>query len=301
MREATLQDYKSRILRVLVHIQRHLDDELDLDRLAGVAAFSPYHFHRVFRGMVGESVKSHVRRLRLERAATRLKLSRHPVTTIALDSGYRSHEAFTRAFRELFGDSPSEFRSTRTVAPRAPVPSGVHYGGSDGPVDFRPCEHEGQTMQVTIEEVEPIRVAFMRHVGPYDQCGQTWDRFLTWAGAEGLVGGAPRFIGLCHDDPEITPGTKIRYDACLTVDASFKPVDEIGVQVIEGGPYARATHFGPYHRLGETYAKFLGQWAPRSGRGIRAAPCFEVYLNSPESTDPEDLLTDIYLALEPDR
>ena len=74
MRTVTLQDYKRRLLRVLVHIQQHLDDALGLEELAGLACFSPYHFHRLFKGMVGESVKEHIRRLRLERAASQLKL-----------------------------------------------------------------------------------------------------------------------------------------------------------------------------------------------------------------------------------
>ena len=84
----------------------------------------------------------------------------------------------------------------------------------------------------------------------------------------------------------------------MSVDESFVPVGEIGVQVIPGGDYAMTTHFGPYRKLGDTYAKLLGQWLPRSGRELRAAPCFEVYLNDPQSTDPEDLLTDIHAPLE---
>ena len=91
MRTVTLQDYKRRLLRVLVHIQQHLDDPLELQELAGLACFSPFHFHRIFRGMTGESVKEHVRRLRLERAAGHLKLGTAPVTQIALDAGYASH------------------------------------------------------------------------------------------------------------------------------------------------------------------------------------------------------------------
>jgi AraC family transcriptional regulator len=98
MRESTLEDYQQRLLRVLLHIQNHLDDPLQLDELAEVAHFSPYHFHRIFRGMTGESVKEHVRRLRLERAAHRLRFTGQPVTEIAFDAGYQQHEAFTRAF-----------------------------------------------------------------------------------------------------------------------------------------------------------------------------------------------------------
>ena len=78
MRAVTLQDYKRRMLRVLVHIQEHLDDALALEHLASVACFSPYHFHRIFKGMVGETLQEHIRRLRLERAASQLKLSANP-------------------------------------------------------------------------------------------------------------------------------------------------------------------------------------------------------------------------------
>jgi len=88
-------------------------------------------------------------------------------------------------------------------------------------------------------------------------------------------------------------------DACATVDDNFAPQGEIGVQSISGGEYAVATHFGPYDTLGETYARLMGQWLPRSGREMRSTPCFEVYLNDPNSTAPEDLLTDIHVPLEP--
>ena len=153
-------------------------------------------------------------------------------------------------------------------------------------------------MEVTIVRRGPLRVAFMRHVGRYSTVGKTWDRFLPLAGKEGLLGGGAEFIGLCHDDPEVTPQHRVRYDACVSVDESFRPMGEIGVQVIAGGEYAMTTHFGPYDALGRTYTRLLGQWLPRSGRQLRACPCFEVYLNDPQSTDPKDLITDIYAPLE---
>ena len=87
MKTDTQRDYEARILRVLVHIQTHLGHALDLDELAAIAHFSPYHFHRVFRGMVGEPVIEHVRRLRLERAAHQLKATDSSVTQIAFDAG----------------------------------------------------------------------------------------------------------------------------------------------------------------------------------------------------------------------
>ena len=91
---------------------------------------------------------------------------------------------------------------------------------------------------------------------------------------------------------------KTTNDACVSVDEDFVPKGDIGVQVVAGGDYAVTTHFGPYHKLGDTYTKLLGQWLPRSGRELRSAPCFEVYLNDPQGTEPEDLLTDIYAPLQ---
>src|SRR5436190_9441013 len=153
MRADTEQTYKQRVLRVLVHIQQHLDDALDLDELATVAHFSPYHFHRVFRGMVGESVMEHVRRLRLERAAHRLKFGDQPVTRIAFDAGYETHEAFTRAFGAMFGESPSQFRTTHRALPFRPAPSGVHFLPDGRLDDFHPFVSGGPPMDVRIETV----------------------------------------------------------------------------------------------------------------------------------------------------
>jgi AraC family transcriptional regulator len=153
-------------------------------------------------------------------------------------------------------------------------------------------------MNVKIQTIKPLRVAFLRHVGPYSAVGETWDRFLPILGKDGWLGGRSMLLGVCHDDPEVTPPDKIRYDACLTVGETFTPDGEIGVQVIAGGPYAVTTHYGPYAGLGETYIRLLGHWLPRSGRELRASPCFEVYLNDPQTTEPEDLLTDIYAPLK---
>jgi AraC family transcriptional regulator len=295
MKPVTLHDYKRRILRVLVHIQQHMDDPLRLDELAAIACFSPFHFHRVFRGMVGESVNEYIRRLRLERAASQLKVGKEPVTQIAFGAGYASHEAFTRAFNAWFGASPSGFRALRR--PRLPeVASGLYYRQGRPVLQFRAL-NRGANMKVEIKRIKPLRVAFMRHVGPYQQVDATWEKLLPILGKEGLLGGNPMFIGVCYDDPEVTAPAKLRYDACVTVGQDFPGEGEAGIETIAGGEYAVTSHQGTYNKLGDTYAALMGQWLPRSGRELGAAPCFEVYLNSPESTAPEDLLTDIYVPL----
>ena len=299
MTSTTEQDYRKRILRVLVYIQNHLDEALPLEELARVAYFSPYHFHRVFRGMVGESVKEHVRRLRLERAALRLKNGDQPVTRIALDAGYETHESFTRAFSALFGQPPSRFRASRRAVPLRAAPSGVHFVPGGDVTSFRSYPTGGdRPMNVRIETFSPRRVAFVRHVGPYRQVGHAWGKLAAWAGPRGLFGPDSLAIGVGHDDPDVTPSDKLRYDACITVDGSITPHGEVGVQEVGGGEYAVFTHRGPYETVSQTLARFCGEWLPTSGRELRSAPCLSIFRNSPENTPPEDLLTDIYMPLE---
>ena len=280
MRNGTAESYQERVQRVLVHIENHLEGPLALEDLARVAHFSPYHFHRIFRGMVGESVKEHVRRLRLERAARRLRFTDETVTMIALDSGYQTPESFTRAFDAMFGESPSGFRQSSrdlTAPARERTP--------------------GPPLDVRIERIGPLRLAFVRHVGPYDEVGIAWGKLMSWAGRRGLLGPGMKMMGVVHDDFEITPPETLRYDAALPVDESVQPSGELGIQTLEPREYAAATHRGPYTALGETYARLCGEWLSASGRELLTAPALEFYHNSPMSTAPENLLTTIHLPL----
>ena len=286
------------MLRILVHIQNHLDEALHLEQLAAVAHFSPYHFHRVFRGMVGESVQGHIRRLRLERAAHRLRFTKTPITGIAFEAGYETHEAFTRSFRSRFDTSPSEFRKNRASIP-APDPSAQVPYSPDGSIQkWRGQEKEGYAMYVRTERVEPMKVFFVRHTGPYQEVGNAWTKLFGWAGSKGLVGPMTVAFGVAHDDPAVTPPDRIRYDACLKAASDEQPQGEIGVQTVGGGCFAVTGHIGPYENLGDTYARLCGEWLPDSGRELRSAPALEFYRNSPMNTPPEQLITDIYMPLE---
>src|ERR1700678_702425 len=144
-KQTTLRFYQERLLCVLVHIQQHLDEPLVLDDLARMACLAPYHFHHVFTGMLGGSLARHVRRLRLERAASRLKLTETPVVQIAFEAAYETHESFSRAFRKAFGLSPVQFRAWNGVGARIQVPSGVHYHQQKGPGNFRVAQLKDKT------------------------------------------------------------------------------------------------------------------------------------------------------------
>ncbi len=292
----TQREYHERILRVLIYIQQHLDEAVSLDELARVAYFSPYHFHRIFRGMVGESVMEHIRRLRFERAAFHLKAGHEPVTRIAFDAGYETHEAFTRAFRAMFDRSPTEFRRERQ--PSLPVGGGkVRYIPAGAIQNFIPIEKGENVMQVRIESIAPAHVAFVRHLGPYDRVGQAWGRLFAWAGPRGLCGPRMQAFGLCYDDPDVTPADKIRYDACFVVGPDVKPEADIGIQDVPGGDFAVALHKGPYSTLTQTYAMLIGQWLPASGRTPGPLPSIERYLNNPQTTPESELLTEVCIRL----
>jgi AraC family transcriptional regulator len=282
MKACTGQDYRERIVRTLVHIQEHLDQELDLDEAAAVAAFSRFHFHRIFRGLVGETFREHVRRLRLERAARDLKVLDVPVVQIALAAGFETHEAFTRAFGDMFKVTPSAFRA------------GAHADAGCGYC----APQYGEPPVVEVKELAPMRFVFLRHVGPYNQVGGTWGRLMSWAGRHGLLGPGMKLLGLVHDDPDVTPPDKVRYDAAVTVSRPVQPEGEFGVMEIPGGSYAVYTHKGPYEGLGKAYQRIYGGWLPQSGRALRDSPPFEEYVNSPMDTRPEELVTVLHVPLE---
>jgi AraC family transcriptional regulator len=143
----------------------------------------------------------------------------------------------------------------------------------------------------------PVRVVFLRHAGPYSQVGATWGRLMAWAGMRGLLGPGMKMFGIVHDDPDVTPNDKIRYDAAVAVSRPVEPEGEFGVMDLAGGRYAVATHRGPYEELGKAYQRIYGAWLPESGQELRDVPAFEQYLNSPQSTKPEDLLTLIHVPI----
>src|SRR5580704_8420789 len=186
--KTTWNDYKARILRVLTHVQGHLDEPLDLEALARVACFSSFHFHRVFAAMTGETIADHVRRLRLERAAMALRSGAKEVIQVALDAGYEAHEAFTRAFKAAYGASPTGFRRMAGPIAILAAPSGVHFRQGVPLTTFNTNHITTKVMKVITRKIKPMRVAYLRHVGPYEGTGQTWIDLMACLSADQQIG-----------------------------------------------------------------------------------------------------------------
>ncbi|HLB57158.1 MAG TPA: GyrI-like domain-containing protein [Coxiellaceae bacterium] len=282
------QTYQERILKVLVHIQNHLDDELSLEELASVAYFSPFHFHRIFTALTGESIKSYVRRLRLERATRDLVFTDLSIVQVGERAGYDTQQSFHRAFKEAFNETPKTFREKAT--------EGLSLRAKQNELDANAKE------LVIVKTIEPIVVAFVRHVGPYDHgtIMKSWMQLVAEVGLPHILSDKSEKISIPYDSPETTLAEKLRYDACVTVDQlpNFKAKGAIGVQTIEGGKYAVITHNGSLDTIENAYNILFGVWLPQSGYEPADHPNFMLHRKIPFQISSEDLVTDIYLPLK---
>ncbi|HYD70767.1 AraC family transcriptional regulator [Azospirillum sp.] len=278
---ATILDYSRRIDRVVEHIGTHLDEPLDLARLAEVACFSPYHFHRIYRAFTGETAADTLRRLRLHRAAGELVRSSSEVTAIARRAGYGSVEAFTRAFRQAYGSPPAAYRTRGSLAPPAPT------------ID----ETEDSMNDVTVRDLEPIRVAAIAHRGPYMEIGTAFARLSAWAAGRGLLGPNTRAFGVAYDDPDTVPAAELRSEACLAVGPEVEGEGDVYIREIPGGRHAVLLHKGPYAELHRSYRRLYRDWFPASGFVPADRPAVEEYLNDCRTLPPEEWLTEIRIPL----
>lgn len=295
MKSGTRSFYVQAVQRVIEHAAAHLDEAVALDRLADEACLSPYHFHRVFRGIVGETPLELIRRLRMERAAYRLARSDQSVTSIAFDAGFDTHEAFTRAFRACYATSPSGFRRRKHPRFDLAASCGVHFESRGTIPQFIPRDSGGRSMDVEIKTLPELRVAAVRHIGPYNQISEAFERLGQVAGRAGLIQPSDtEMVALYYDDPESTPADQLRSDAGLTVPEDASLPEGLSEQRVPAGRYASAVHVGPYEQLGDAWARMMGEWLPASGRRISEdAPSYEVYLNNPMTTPKDELRTEI--------
>jgi AraC family transcriptional regulator len=305
VKNETRSFYESAVLRTVARIASSLDDALDLEAVAREAALSPFHYHRVFRGMIGETPLELHRRLRLERAAWQLLDRDASVTTIAFDAGYETHEAFTRAFRAAYGASPTAYRQSAIDLRRAcgrmqPIElaakCGVHFNASAQALNVTFVTGE-TIMNVTLEQMPELRVAAVHHVGPYNRIAEAFARLGAIAGPGGLLRQGAMMLAIYHDDPETTPAEQLQSDAGLTVINEMALPSGVEEQRLPAGRYAKTTHRGPYTKLGDTWTRFMGEWLPKSGHRVGAGKSFEVYRNNPTNAAPEDLVTDLYLPI----
>jgi len=306
-------EYAARFNRVVDHIQKHLAEPMDLETLADVACFSPFHFHRLFHGWMGETIHDFIFRLRVERAAAQLIYDpRKPVTEIALDCGFSSSSTFARAFRGFHGVSASEWRKQRRIGdPNRKICKAEGRGeiasSDETPPQGFPREHPtAMNLQIRMTQLPPMHVAYVRHVGSFQENADLFERLFQrirgWAGPRGLLQRpSARLLSIHHDNPEmqITDAEKLRLDVAITIPAEMRVDRDICRQRLPGGPYAITRVRIHAKQYMETWDALMSGWLPGSGYQPDDRPCLEIYLNDPK-TDPEGLHdVELCLAVKP--
>lgn len=283
-RPATKEEYQKQINLIVEYISNHLDESIDTGRLAEMSGFSPWHFHRIVKAFLGEPLGAFILRKRLETAARLLRYTELPVTEIAYHIGYEVPSSLSKLFRQFYGISPNAYRNNKNY------------------VIMKPEQHNPD-LKINSPEIKnlPDRQAiYIRLKGAYtniDYCS-AWERLWNYVREQQLFGPEIEHICIYHDDPKVTEPEKLQTDVCLTLDSTAKPQGEIGVKFIEGGKYAIFSYQGSYANLGMVYDMIYGQYLPANGYRLRRTPGFEKYLNNPGDTDPEHLLTEIYIPIE---
>jgi len=284
-RSQNQERYLQRFQKVIDHIYDHLDEALDLNQLADIACVSPYHWHRIYSGMVGETIAATIKRLRLHHAAGLLINSDQTINQIADQSGYTSLQSFTRAFSETYGLPPAKYRSN----------------GSHQIFKVQAENRNDTMMDVTLKNIEAIDVLAISHTGSYMSIGNAFEKLFGWLGMKGLINPEMKSYGIYFSDPDSIPEAELQSAACAQVTAGSDLELSYGIErkTIAAGEYAVLRHKGPYADMRSAYQWLYGTWLPASGREVADQPCFEDYLNNPREVAPAELLTDIYLPLKP--
>lgn len=287
-------EYARRLNGVLDHIDAHIGDVLDVPLLASVANFSPFHFHRLFSVWMGETVGNYLRRRRLELGASMLvhrpQLS---ILEIATEVGFGSAEAFSRAFRQQFKVTPSDWRAnarSRVAQSQRKSLDLVNRNPDQAPAKlFSNNENSERTgmeliSNVAVAILPSVRVAYFRKIGPYGpQIGRFWhDTVFPWRATSGL--GEASCFGIGHDDPGITDPNNCRYDACVQIPPDFVPPHPASVAMLPGGKYAIATFDGHARQVAAAWQELLRSWLPNSGMQVDSRPFFERYDLPPAAT-----------------
>jgi AraC family transcriptional regulator len=313
-------EYEKRVNRVIDYVRAHLAEPLSLATLADVAVFSPFHFHRVFTAMTGETLFGFIQRLRIEHAAIALDLHRdRSVLAVAIDHGFSSAATFARAFRARFGMTATEWRDGgaerwRTRRDRQGK-TGKHLGKGRKAPGARRANTAPQrrgarraargeavmSVQIQLKDVPPQHVAYMRHVGPYGPRGipELWNRFARWMAGRDLHMADTVRLGIAYDDPSVTAAEQLRYDACVVVPVDFAADRWVNLMDVPGGRFAAAPFVGTARDITRVWDSVFRTWLPQSGFQPDDRPCFELYRGNPMVDDKGTFRCELYMPVRP--
>jgi len=300
--QPTTIDYRKRICCAMNFISQNIERELSLEEIAASASFSTFHFHRIFKAAVGETVAGFTRRIRLETAANRLiSTPGDGITSIAMDFGFSSSQNFAKAFRKHFDMTPTEYRNSKignTFSKNENASVFQTRYDVDSVTKNLTNLTRKTTMNTEIKDMPECEVAYIRKIGPYgkETCEPAFIELMEYAGPRNIIGPG-KMLAIYWDNPEVTPPEKCRFDACIMVPDGSAPEGRICIQKIHGGPYA-------VHHA-EVKAEEIQQawqdafvWLCSSGLEANDGPCFELYQNNAMEHPEGKWMIDICIPLK---
>lgn len=284
IRQATQQEYQERVNRVVEYIHNHLDENIDLNKLAELSHFSPWHFHRIMKAFLREPLGAFIIRMRVETAARLLRHTDMSISEIAYRVGYEVPSSLSKTFRQFYDISPNEYRNNKDYTIMRPLL----------------LNPELKLKEPKIQTIEPKQVIYIRLHGEYkslDYC-KAWTSLWEYVKKEHLFSAGIEHLCIYYNDPKVTEPDKLQTEVCLVLPKKAVPKGEIGVKEVAGGKYAVFLYQGSYQNLGTVYDTIYSQWLPASSYRLSSQPGFEKYLNHPDRTEPEKLKTEIYIPVE---
>lgn len=269
-------DYIERIQRAVDFIEDNLRREITPSAVASVVGFSEYHFHRIFQGMLGESVAEYIRKRRLSEAARLLRSTSAKIRAIAFESQFETQESFTRAFKKMFGVSPLQYRKYGN--------SISSYHKNKVGIDMIKHLQAGLTVEPRFETREKdlaIGLANSYAEGSFEQIERLWSTFRSrMHEIEDVKPGYA--LGIClasHPDVAKQPNTTFVYAAALPVSKVNSVPLGMAVFEIPKNNYAVFTHKGSLDTLPHTVNYIWGTWIPKNVENYRhsGGPDFEFY------------------------
>ncbi len=316
MKKESASLYRDRIVRVYDYIKSNLSGDLSVDRLADVACLSPYHFHRVYRRFVGETLSGAVRRCRLYQSGKLLVETPISIVEIAYRSGYYRTDSFSRAFQRFYGVSPERFRQQYDDE-RILVATATENANSgfeqkwllkqSGPLVQPEVALWHSIYQVALVELPCVELICLESDSTKETLEPKFVDLNLKAQDYGLSLSARNFLGIFYKDALATDTVSFshRYAyAALPIDASQREGLEIythlpfKLQTLSAGLYATYIYSGPYAMSERSHEWLYGYWLPSNGMRVSAGPVIEEYLNDPRQTRPQYLQTRVFVKVE---
>ncbi|MCP5067241.1 MAG: AraC family transcriptional regulator [bacterium] len=275
-------DYVERVNLAVDYIVQHLEERLRLEDVADVACFSPFHFHRIFRTLLGETLNQFVKRLRLERALQMMSATpERSLTDVALVCGFSSSSDFSRTFKQRYGVPPSVFDiATFREQNRASLQDAATPPGESKRLERLPPGENPDGFEVTLRELPARTVAYIRVLDPFQGTPviDAAKRLMAWADERGA--GHGQWLGYMWDDPEIVALPDCRYDVGVVVD-DVLPAGEIGRIESPSMLVAQVEIRGDIQLEQRAIDWVWGTWLPRSAYVPTDQPSFEAWIGRP--------------------